>query len=452
MCIIEIILLLSTLLPIFHLINAIFTKKKETDLPAREEKRFSILIPCFNEECIVQASIRGLLEMNYTCYEAIYINDGSQDHTFEILCEELDLQRTDRPVAGEGIRNVFRSRIHPHIYVIDKENSGKGECLNAGISMASCELIVTLDADSVLHKEALRHINCVFEDRKIAAAGGTIHIAQGYDNDYLNKSMSIRKRLLISLQVLDYLKGFYIYKMSLFKQRASIVISGAFGVFRKEVLEAAKGFRKTLGEDIDITLRIQRVLDKTQKVVYLPEALCYTQCPENWADLIKQRMRWQKGFINCLIYNGKYLLKTFLYKILSFHMLIEAVVVGLSSCFYALFTLGFVFVLLFGDASNLINFALYLLIRVCFCTLYSVGAVVMSRKYNRYPAATMKRMPLIILIDMVLFWLFNVIIYLAGTASYIWSPQKNNDWNKVERYRRPLMIELNARPESWTGN
>jgi cellulose synthase/poly-beta-1,6-N-acetylglucosamine synthase-like glycosyltransferase len=96
------------------------------------------------------------------------------------------------------------------------------------------------------------------------------------------------------------MKGFYIYKISLHKQNATAIISGAFGAFRKDILMQAGGYRKTLGEDIDITLKIQFMIKNTnKKILYMPEALCYTQCPENWKDLFRQRIRWQKGFINC---------------------------------------------------------------------------------------------------------------------------------------------------------
>ena len=453
---IELLIFLSTVLPLFHLINALLTRKRRNAAAPRSEKAMSILIPCFNEEDTIAMSMRGLLAMDYTNYQVIYINDGSYDGTMDALQKELDLVAENiQPTMEDkrtyalfsqkthhlGIEAVYRSRRYPNFLVIEKRNGGKSESLNAGIHYAANDIIVTLDADSVLDKQALQRMNRVLEDADVVACGGSIHIMQGYDPAYLEKRIGRKRSTLITMQILEYLKGFYIYKMSLDKQKAMAIISGAFGVFTKDVLKRVGGFRKTLGEDIDITLKIQIAIHKTaQKIVYLPDALCYTQCPESWHDLVRQRIRWQKGFINCIAYYRRFLLKTFLVKSLSFHFFVEAMVVGLVSCVFTVFTYVFVGVLAFGDVHTVVVFGIYFGFGVAFNVLYALGAVAVSVRHNRYPQAILKKTVAAILLDIVFYRFFNLAMYLGGTVSYFWRHSTDHRWNKVARSKRVFNV------------
>lgn len=433
MLVIELLIFLSTVFPVFHLVNA-FTSKKRYPYILSRKKRFSILIPCFNEEDTVRFSVNALLRMDYDNYEAIYINDGSKDDTLQTLCNILDLRKADAAGLGEG-HTVYRSRRHANFFVIDKPNGGKSGALNAGLALASSEFIVTLDADSVLEEKALQYMSGAFENDDVVAAGGSVHIMQGYDS--FCESRRPRLKPMVMLQILEYLKGFYIYKMSLSKQRAVTIVSGAFGVFRKDILKLAGGYRRTLGEDIDITIRIQQMIHKTRKkILYVPKALCYTQCPESWRDLKNQRIRWQKGFVDCVVHYKRFLFKTFLYKSLSFHFLVEAMTVGLCSCLFTVFTYVFVAVLAFSDIRTLGVFFAYYLFCVAFDVVYSVCALSISAKYNKYPKRVMRGIWLPIALDILLYRYFNLAMFLGGTILYFWNRNRKNDWNKVTRIKR----------------
>jgi cellulose synthase/poly-beta-1,6-N-acetylglucosamine synthase-like glycosyltransferase len=440
MIIIELLILLSTILPIFHLLNALAARKRKLNDTA-VKKRFSILIPCYNEEDTVQFSINGLINMDYKKFQAIYINDGSIDETLRILHETLDLIPMPKRLAGRiGVKAVYRSNKYENFFVIDKCNGGKSSALNAGIRFAEYELIVTLDADSVLKDDALIFMNDAFEDDNIAAAGGSVHILQGYDQLYKKRRSTGKKKAIVMLQILEYLKGFYIYKLSLSRQNALAIISGAFGVFRKEMLLLAGGYRNTVGEDIDITIRIQQIIHKTRKkIVYLPEALCYTQCPETWRDLRKQRIRWQKGFIDCIMHHKKFLFKTFLYKSLSFHLLAEAMVIAMSSYLFTIFAYVFVLVLAFKAPQTLIVFSFYYAYCMVFNIVYSLSALAISAKYNRYPVNIMKKAWSAILLTTLFYRYFDVLIYLGGTAEYFWMRSRRCSWNKVKRIKREIL-------------
>lgn len=406
------------------MINALITtfKKKPILQFAENEEKFSILVPCYNEELLIEYSINNLINLNYSNYEVIYINDGSSDDTMEKLKEILKLKK-----FYYKKRYIFKSSIYENFYVINNSNMGKGESLNLGINIATSPLIVTLDADSSLHNDALKYLNKSFLDENVVAAGGAIHIIQGYE-DKFNKSI----KRITTLQILDYIKGFYIYKISLNKQNATAIISGAFGAFRKDILIRVGGYRKTLGEDIDITLKIQFMIKNTnKKILYMPEALCYTQCPENWKDLFRQRIRWQKGFINCFLFYKNQFIKNFFKKSLSFHFFVESLLMGITSIFFSIFT--FIILLIIASSTVLKLYVFYLAIRIVLREIYSLVAIFISKRYNLYPEKTYKDIYKIFFLDILVYPLFLMCLYLCGTFMYFWNFEENQLWNKMKR-------------------
>lgn len=202
------------------------------------------------------------------------------------------------------------------------------------------------------------------------------------------------------------------------------------------------GYRSTLGEDIDITMRIQKQIQKSgQKILYLPEALCYTQCPENWRDLKKQRIRWQKGFIDCVLYQKAFLLKTFMFKSISFHFLVEALLVGFCSSLFTVLSYGLVIVLSLRNTHYLYIFLIYFTFCLGFNVVYDLSAITVSIKFDRYPAAIIKQISLVIVADILFYRYFTLTMYLAGTISYFWNKGKNDSWQKVARSKNYFLCE-----------
>jgi len=196
------------------------------------EKGISIIVPCYNEAPILKYTIEGIKQIKYANCEVIFVNDGSTDDTLNVLMEELDVSRItpdNLTILSGKVRGVYQSNKYPGIYVIDKINGGKADSLNIGFKLANKELILTMDGDCILDENALNVMNQVFTDDSVIAAGGAVHVMQMFK---LNKKPS----LLILLQSLDFMKGFYIYKASLAYNNALAIISGAFGVFKKDVL------------------------------------------------------------------------------------------------------------------------------------------------------------------------------------------------------------------------
>lgn len=402
---------LSTFFAIYHLVNS--TKfKSSSERYKTFQKGFSILIPCYNEARIIKNTINGLDLIDYNNYEVIFINDGSTDNTIDILDEELQLIEIE-----DGF---FRSRSNNNIFVIDKENSGKADSLNAGIQKSNKELVCTLDADCILHQDALSYMNHIFQDDDVIASGGVVKVLQMFR---LNK----KPKLLVKFQTLEFLKGFYVYKASLAFNNALAIISGAFGVFRREELEIVGGFKSGLGEDIDITLRMQNyAMKNNKKITYDLNAICYTECPESFKDLTKQRIRWQKAFVDAIIKNRKFLFKSVFKKGLSFHVIIDSMIsAGLST---TLLVVNAVFSIFLGIGHISRELIYYYVITVVFHVIYSFYAVLRERK--SYEKSIKKNVLGIILLDILFFRFINALYYIFGSVLYFFN---SDDWNKVER-------------------
>lgn len=443
---IELAICLSTILPLFHLFNALFAlllKKRKRDGAKPTEKMFSILIPCYNEQDTIEASLSGLLALQYNKFEAIYINDGSSDRTLRKLKKRLRCRQSTVPIlTGLGIKSIYQSERHRNIIVVDKERGGKSAALNVGLLLARAKLVVTLDADSILKADALQHVNRAFSDEKVIAACGSIHISQGYSGE-LTRQFSLIERTLVLQQILEYLKGFYVYKPSLARQKAIAILSGAFSIFKKEVVLALGGYRDTLGEDVDITMRLQQMICKSKlSILYLPEAVCYTQCPENLRDLKKQRIRWQKGFVDCALHQSWFLLRTFLVRSVSFHFFMEAIGVALCSGLFTVFSYLFALaIILWGNGEQIGNIVwAYFGFCLLFGMINDIAAIVLSRRYNRYPAVVMRKLVPAILIDILLYRYFTLGMYLGGTISYFWRRERQDGWNKFARSKKQTVV------------
>ncbi|MFB7142597.1 glycosyltransferase [Gottfriedia sp. NPDC056225] len=440
------ILFLCTFFPLLHMINAlpIFLKRKKIiHNQVRKNKRISILIPCYNEESIIETAIKGMKILDYSAKEVIYINDGSQDNTMNILHELLRLVPEDRKISNQlksnEIKNFYKSTVFPNVYVIDKINGGKHDALNAGIMYSKNELVVTLDADSILDENALQVLNEVFQDDNVIAAGGMVHPLQGvrFKRKKVERTLSVNH--VIRFQVFEFIKGFYINRVSLAKFDALSVISGAFGVFNREILLKVGGYRKTLGEDIDITLKFQQYILKNpgMKMVFVPNAVCYTECPETWKDLFKQRIRWQKAFIDCIVYYFPMLIKTFLFRTVSFFMLIDSFILGTVAIYFTIFNLGYMFITNLKHAQSLL--LIYLLGVVSLNIIYSLFALYLARYYGvEFKGKEMIRLAITIILDLFVYRFVTLFFVLIGTVSYFIN---RNDWNKVSRSGRVYDLE-----------
>jgi cellulose synthase/poly-beta-1,6-N-acetylglucosamine synthase-like glycosyltransferase len=274
----------------------------------------SIVVPAHNEGKSILESVRSLLELRYPRLEVVVVNDGSTDDTLERLIGAFNLRRTPRVywqrIRSKPVRGIYWSPDHPGLWVLDKVNGRKADAANAGINLASAPYVCVVDGDSVLDPGAMSAMmhGVLARPTETVAAGGTIRIANGCE---VGRSGLSRVRapagLLAGSQVLEYLRAFLFGRMAWSEVDALLIVSGAFGVFRKDTVVEVGGFRHdTVGEDMDLVVRLHRHLrgaGRRYRVAFVPDPVCWTECPETVRGLRNQRMRWQRGLGETLDHN-----------------------------------------------------------------------------------------------------------------------------------------------------
>ena len=277
------------------------------------EPPVTIVVPAYNEEATIAASVRSMLQLEYPEFEVVVVNDGSRDRTMDVLQREFGLvpfpEAHWQRVPAQPVRGVYRSTLHPGLRVIDKENGGKADALNAGINAARYPLFCGVDADSVLERSSLtRAVEPFLDHPHTVASGGTVRIANGcVVRDGFLESVGLPRRLLPTLQIIEYLRAFLFGRFGWTPFNAVLIISGAFGVFRRDAVVEAGGYRRdTVGEDMELVVRLHRRMrlgGLRYRITFVPDPICWTEAPESLRVLKSQRVRWQRGLAESLTMN-----------------------------------------------------------------------------------------------------------------------------------------------------
>lgn len=278
----------------------------------------TVIAPAFNEEATCVESTRALLDLRYPDFRVLFVNDGSTDRTLSRMTEAFALEPAAlAPTASlptREVRRVYRSARSPNLWLIDKENGGKADAQNAGLNYCRTPLYGAIDADSLLEPEALsRVVRPFLEDRTTIAAGGIIRIVNGCR---VQEGRVVDVRLPRSLparfQVLEYLRAFLAGRMGWDALNASLIISGAFGIFSRSMVVEAGGYhRDAVGEDMELTVRLHEHCRRQgipYRIAFVPDPVAWTECPETLRSLGRQRDRWQRGLIESIWWHRKLLL------------------------------------------------------------------------------------------------------------------------------------------------
>ncbi len=271
----------------------------------------TIIAPAYNEETSIVHSVRALLQQEYPHFEVVVVNDGSEDRTFELLVSRFELvpvERTSRIVLDtEEVRAVYRSRVDERLIVLDKANGGKADALNAGLNVCRTPLVCCVDADSLIDRRALLRLAMPFSFSAghVVAAGGTIRLANGaVVKDGVIRSIEVPKSWLARFQIIEYLRAFLFARLGLNRMGGNLIISGALGLFEKDVLVKIGGYRDdTVGEDMELIVRLHRYMrheKEPYEITFIPDPVCYTEAPEEVRVLGRQRDRWQRGLLDSL--------------------------------------------------------------------------------------------------------------------------------------------------------
>ncbi len=288
--------------------------------------KLSVIVPAYNESRSSIDNIAALLSLYYRDFDVIFVNDGSKDGTLEKVIEAYDLEKVnyafDYRLPSERIRAIYKSKKHVHrrLTVIDKINGGKADALNAGINVSRSDLIVCVDADSIMEPDALLKLVKPFleeTDKKVIATGGVIRIANSCDiEDGQIKQINLPKDFFARIQVLEYTRAFLMARMAWSKLDGLLLISGALGMFDREVVIRAGGYDiNSVGEDMELVVRMRRYMVENKMpyiVTYIPDPLCWTEVPTRIKIHQSQRNRWTRGTMETLFkhikvfFNPKY--------------------------------------------------------------------------------------------------------------------------------------------------
>ncbi|MFI2743643.1 glycosyltransferase family 2 protein [Zhouia sp. PK063] len=268
----------------------------------------SILAPAYNEEANIVANVRSLLTVDYPSYEIVIINDGSKDGTLQQLIDYFDLVVDDSIyynfLPTKNIKKVYKSthRSFKSLKVIDKENGGKADALNTGINVSSHNIVCCIDVDCILEHDALLKLIKPFlnNTKKVIASGGVIRIANSCTiEDGRIIEVKLPDTFIARAQILEYFRAFLMGRMAWSRIDGLLLISGAFGMFDKQTVIEAGGYNtKTVGEDMELLVRMRRMM-RAKKIPYtvgfVPDPLCWTEVPQSWNILYRQRNRWTRG-------------------------------------------------------------------------------------------------------------------------------------------------------------
>lgn len=276
------------------------------DLLEREVyKPVSILVPAYNEELSIVASVRSFVSLHYPQFEVVVVNDGSTDGTMDALIDAFalvdDPRVWSRRLEYESVSRVMRSLRHPNLVVAEKRNGGKADALNAALDLATYPLVAPVDSDSVLDAEAILRASRLFvEDETVIAVGGTIRPLNGA---VMSRGRPAELRMprtwVERLQIVEYARAFFLGRAGWTRLGALMIISGAFGLFRRDVVERVGGFwTGTIGEDMELVMRLHREHVRAgipHRIVFTPDPICWTEVPADLRSLRGQRNRWHRG-------------------------------------------------------------------------------------------------------------------------------------------------------------
>ncbi len=417
-------------------------KRLKNILPNDYFVPITIVVPAYNEEITVVETVKSLLQLDYRLYEIIVVDDGSKDNTSMEVINAFSMHPVQRP-----IRRQIKCQPEEFIYetrdtkvpltVIRKKNGGKADALNMGINASNYPYFICMDADSVLQYDSLKNITePVLQKKNVVAVGGLIRLSNDVELENCRvKKYRLPKNIIAAMQVLEYDRSFLASRILFDKFNGSLIISGAFGLFKKDVVIAAGGYdNKTMGEDMELVVKLHeycRVNNMDYSICYATDAICWTQAPEKLGDLKKQRKRWHLGLFQTM-YKHRKMLFNAKFGVVSFISYLYFLIYELLSPFIEIFG---VFTMVLAFCVDLINvpfMILFFLIYAVFGSILSLTAF-FSRMYTSNLKVTFSdalKASLLCIFEITC--LRFVMAWVRATA-FIGYRKKKLQWGRIER-------------------
>lgn len=402
----------------------------------------SILVPAHNEELTVIETVKSLLDLDYKLYEIIVIDDGSDDKTSKVLVDYFKMEEIDKPIRKtlktKAVKKVYETEEYKvKITLIQKDNGGKADALNAGINMSECPYFMSIDADSMLQADSLENIaRPILADERIVACGGVIRISNGLklENGKVNE-YHLPKGILVSMQVLEYDRSFLASRILFDQFNGNLIISGACGLFKKDVAIAAGGYdADTVGEDFELVIKLH-VFCKMHKidyrVKYVPEAICWSQAPSTIGDLMKQRRRWNKGLLQGM-FKYKELLFNPKYGMISFISFLYYLIYELLTPFIEIFGVITMIISYFLDLLNVQFMVMFLIIYILFGGILSL-CTFLSRLHVENIKLSFRDILKAMLLCVLEITVLRYIVLFARISSFFGYKKNRNIWDRAER-------------------
>lgn len=439
-----IIFFISTIYSITNLYESMQRKKYKNNLRVKNDANYvpiSILVPAYNEEKTVTECISSILSLDYPEFEIVIINDGSTDMTEQVLIERFNLHKVMRPirrlVKSKEEVSIFEGGDRIKITLINKENGGKADALNLGINASRYPFFVSLDADSILQKDSLSNIVIPFmEDDRTIAVGGNIKVS----NQIVLKDGEVAKVLtpkkwLIIMQVIEYYRVFLTTRVWFNRFNGNLIISGAFGLFKKEAVINVGGYdTQHIGEDMSLVVKMHSFYRKNRliyRIQYAPNAICWSQVPDRLSEFKKQRRRWHIGLVQSL-FEHKYIFLNVNYGLIGTFSFLYYLIYEMLSCILDVVGVAFIILAYYTGFINIQFFVTFIIVYIGYSFVISTAAIILE-SYVFKDMLNVKVILKLILYSLVESFGYRQISSIYRLSALFQYKKRKHDWEKINR-------------------
>jgi cellulose synthase/poly-beta-1,6-N-acetylglucosamine synthase-like glycosyltransferase len=435
-------LFLVSLAEVLRFVRRTFFSDYEQILRSEMTWPISVVVPAHNEARTIVETVRSLLGVNYGEFEVVVVNDGSTDATLQRLVEAFELKRTDRiyrkTLPTAPVRGIYASLEHPGLVVVDKEWAGKADALNAGINVSRYPLFCSVDADSIIEENALLRVVKPFMEhpREMVAVGGIVRIVNGCRvHEGRVVRIGLPGRALPVFQVVEYLRAFLGGRIGWSALRSLLIVSGAFGLYRKSEVIAVGGYDLwSETEDLELVLKLHERLRREKRryrIVFVPDPVCWTEVPGTFGVLARQRNRWHRGLLLSL-WRHKGMIFNPRYGVIGAFALPYFVLFEMFGPFVEI--LGYVVVPLayFLGLLNVDFFLLFLVLAIFFGVFLSVAAVLLEEiSFRRYPG--WEHLAILVIAGVVENFGYRQVLALFKVKAFFDFLRRRRGWGRMDR-------------------
>jgi cellulose synthase/poly-beta-1,6-N-acetylglucosamine synthase-like glycosyltransferase len=401
----------------------------------------SAIVPAFNEQGAIVDSVLAILDSGVPELEIIVVDDGSVDETAARLTSRFDMMIVEathpEPLKTAKVDELLQSRVHPNLWLIRKQNGGKADAVNAGANLARFRYLLVTDGDSIFEPGALTGAMTAlgFNAGAHIGVGGMIRVRNGMK---VSEGRLVERRLpktmLEQFQVVEYMGAMAGSRAGWNFINGVPVISGAFGIWRRDVLLELGGMtRETTHEDIEFTFRVHEHFRRVRQpylVTTLSDSVIWTEAPHRWKDLYLQRKRWQRVGLECMWRYRRMILNPRYGEVgtitMPYMLLFEAL-----GPFMEVITLVLVVVLWFQGMMSLQYLALFLVFSAALVALTRIAAIAVDTTlYHRFPPRALLRLALVALLEL---FLYRPIILIARIMAFPEFLTGRKTWEQTRR-------------------